>query len=607
MQEKKFAARLPRTPFDLSQPVKFTSPLGVLSPVWQDLALPGDSYYFNTDALVRINNLSKPALTEFDFKVDYFFVPMTMIYTPFQSAIYKTQDVLSSSYYSQLSDGFTDLPLFDFWYFYRKYMIEEEENFFDSYLIQSSTKFECWPKSCLRLFSMLRLPFNGLLTGMKATNYDSEHLPETLGFQPKYFPWQLLAYHTIYYKHFRNEDFESDNVLIRNCDGAIEEGFAVPFSDGDGYNTFLEFTNCHYVPFRKDYFTEVTPAPLINSQSMLTNNPNLLGLFGDDNYTTGVPQSLQPNPIGADSRNTTQVGMIGGSDVVTTQNIRKSFAMEKLLRTIGRSEKNYDSQVLAHFGFKVPHDVLHNLTHLGGHEGYVKLGEVIATANTATDVSSDSNLGEMAGKGYGRMNYDQQHPQEQIKFTAPCHGVVMAIFHIMPKVVYNGGFDKLNAITSVTDLPTPELDNLGKQPLFNYEMTQDILAGGTWSSRRFGWQYRWQQYKQKYPFVSLAFHEQTTNPNFNNWCSWVLENPFILKQTTTPSVDYFVPNTLDQFLVRPTLTDNVYPIAFETGWKEAFNNAPWLAFQYDPFLIDLSIKCKKVSVLSRTGEPSLDF
>ena len=38
------------------------------------------------------------------------------------------------------------------------------------------------------------------------------------------------------------------------------------------------------------------------------------------------------------------------------------FAVEKLLRITGRARKDYDSQVLAHLGFKVPHDVKHELT-----------------------------------------------------------------------------------------------------------------------------------------------------------------------------------------------------------------------------------------------------
>ena len=603
MQEKEFRARLPRTPHDLNQPVKFTTPLGVLTPVWDDIALPGDSYYFNTDALVRLNNVLKPALTEFDFKVDYFFVPMTMILTPFQSIMYKTQDALSNSYASNFTNGTLDLPLFDFWELYRTYMIEEEDNFFDNYCIADDTHFESWPKSCLRLFNMLRLNYQGLLVGMRATAFDAEHLPSGLPFEPKVFPWQLLAYHSIYYKHYRNEDFEGDNPYLRNADFAFGEAFNYQFFEDEGYITFLKFTSCHYVPFRKDYFMETCPSPLINSQSMYTTNPNILGFFDDNNLTNGTPVSMKQNYGSATSNDMTQAGVkFEGGTTLTTQNIRKAFAMEKLVRTIGRAEKNYDSQILAHFGFKVPHDVLHNISYLGGHEGFVKLGEVIATANTASDVTLDSNLGEMAGKGYGRMNEEQS----QIKFTAPCHGVVMAMFYITPRVVYNGGFDKLNALSSVNELPTPELDNLGKQPLFNYEMSQDVIAGGQLAAKRYGWQYRWQQYKQKYPFVSLAFHDQTLTTSYNNWCSWVLENPFLLSRSHTP-LDYYVDNNLAQILVRPTLTDNIYLTAFETGWKEQFNDAPWLAFQYDPFIVDLKISSKKVSVLSRTGEPSLDM
>ena len=37
--------------------------------------------------------------------------------------------------------------------------------------------------------------------------------------------------------------------------------------------------------------------------------------------------------------------------------IRQLFANEKLAMITGRTKKNYDSQVLAHYGVSVPHDV----------------------------------------------------------------------------------------------------------------------------------------------------------------------------------------------------------------------------------------------------------
>ena len=42
----------------------------------------------------------------------------------------------------------------------------------------------------------------------------------------------------------------------------------------------------------------------------------------------------------------------------TSTAIRQMFANEKKLAMItGRTKKNYDSQVLAHYGVNVPHDV----------------------------------------------------------------------------------------------------------------------------------------------------------------------------------------------------------------------------------------------------------
>ena len=102
--------------------------------------------------------------------------------------------------------------------------------------------------------------------------------------------------------------------------------------------------------------------------------------------------------------------------------IRQMFANEKLAMITGRARKNYDSQILAHYGIKVPHDVKHELSLIGQDSYSLRIGEVTSLAST-----DDAPLGELAGKGWASSRENGNQPRQH-KFTAPVHGVVMTIF-----------------------------------------------------------------------------------------------------------------------------------------------------------------------------------
>ena len=96
------------------------------------------------------------------------------------------------------------------------------------------------------------------------------------------------------------------------------------------------------------------------------------------------------------------------------------FANEKLAMITGRTRKNYDSQVLAHYGVDVPHDVKHDISLIGKDTFKLRLVRLLLWLLLMLP------LGELAGKGRAYGN------GERHKFTAPCHGVVMTIFSVEP-------------------------------------------------------------------------------------------------------------------------------------------------------------------------------
>ena len=84
-----YRAKLPRTDHDLSQPFGFTCAPGMLLPIWFDLATPGDTYYVRHDLeFMRTNPLIAPAMVDVKVHYETFFVPIQMIYQPFENTIF---------------------------------------------------------------------------------------------------------------------------------------------------------------------------------------------------------------------------------------------------------------------------------------------------------------------------------------------------------------------------------------------------------------------------------------------------------------------------------------------------------------------------------------
>ena len=94
-----YKANLGREDFDLSQPLGLTSAAGMLLPCWFDYASPGDSYYIQHDLpLLRSMQLAAPAMVNVKVHFETFFVPMQMIYQPFENVTFSLNNIQSSNY-----------------------------------------------------------------------------------------------------------------------------------------------------------------------------------------------------------------------------------------------------------------------------------------------------------------------------------------------------------------------------------------------------------------------------------------------------------------------------------------------------------------------------
>ena len=618
-------AQLPRTGHPTSQSFGFTSSTGMILPVFYDFLRAGESVHYEGSLFSRSQPMVTAAMADVDVYVDWFFVPAQMLLLNIGSMMWMTNDLISSAV-NPLSTMEGLLPVVDINGTMDMLMSYNAAGYGASWsdILGTSgedSRFDCVGSSTFRLFNHLGLNPNGIFHKDASGSYNFQHDPNN----PNIFPMFLLAYQAIYQDYFRVDSRERRDIRSFNLD-SYEQYMGQPSAI-----TEYEVFKLRYRPYHQDYFTGVNPTPIMDSVNMMGASAALIGpspsdvLQKIDNYL-GISSSgafdtnphlgnsqlntySQANsgdsPAFAGVNNSDSVNVRYGSNVgvithaqyfnsnISTSNIRSMFAVEKLLRITGRARKDYDSQVLAHLGFEVPHDVKHELTHLGCDKAMLHIGEVVSTADTHVGATGAA-LGSISGKGYVNIRGKRR------KFTAPCDGVFMAVYSAVPRVRYFGTYDKLNNFVDRLSFYQPEYDKLGAQPLYSFEAEAGVAGV---SSTRIGWQYRYEQYKRKYDRVTEAFANNVyggISGSVNQYSAWVLGRlPY--KQNGS-----IVNLTFDDFLCPPTALDNIMVMPYVTSWSYDYIEKPWLMFARDPFINDFHCHCTKVSTMSRYGEPPLD-
>ena len=163
-----YRAKLPRTDHDLSQPFGFTCAPGQLLPIWFDYATPGDTYYINHDlSFMRTAPLVAPAMIDVLVHYESFFVPMQLLYQPFENSVFSIKPIYSSMFTPNLMRNM-ELPF-----------IKWQE------LLDNRAQMLTYKGNTHRLFDLLQC-------------YDS--------YNKTGFPFGLLTYQCIYQYYYRLDD-----------------------------------------------------------------------------------------------------------------------------------------------------------------------------------------------------------------------------------------------------------------------------------------------------------------------------------------------------------------------------------------------------------------
>ena len=375
-----YQAQLSRHDHDVSAGYAASLVPGAIVPQYFDILNPGDSIYYRTHMFARMQDVITAFIGEVDIHLDYFFVPLQMLYTPFGQVFAQTNDFLSSLYAGEMEkrDSFPMIscPAFD-----NRTTIAQN----------GIPEFECDGKSVMRLLDAFDMnPQQVIATGNAAASaYTKKQtdISDVFCANPSVAPWIPLAYQAIYQKYYRSDDLENLDVAAYNIDHLYND---VQAAD-------KKYFKLHYHLRPSDYFTTCRVSPIASAVNSFATDAE--GDFNIDNGGTldnmllKVEDFLSPSPSGysrqkyasaasgsfnPNSFDTTSVlqtyqkGSSASFAEITAANIRALFAVDKFARIYGRADKTYDDQILAHFGVHIPHDVKHDLTHLKHYQLYHK-------------------------------------------------------------------------------------------------------------------------------------------------------------------------------------------------------------------------------------------
>lgn len=606
-----FQAKLPRNGHDLSHDFAFTAAPGMILPIVTDFLQPGEKVSVGVDALTQLRTpFLQNAQVDMEQIVDYFFVPMTMLYSPFGSMVFQTADEYSSNFPLSASEKWDDVqsskfPCLDLSGYLRDQIYDNR-----SYMTDGQMPLHLsLGQMAFRLYDMLGYNPYGLYKGHES----SAGVKET--YNPNVFPYGLLAYHAVYEYYYRVDQWARINNLHFNFDRFFGNSIVNNFAD-------TSLVHLHFRPRYLDYFTNVHVSPLVANKSTLTGDNNSLNYLIDfDRWLSENPNGVVNSSFsGGTSGTVTQVSnfnlplQAGIRSINSTQQVRNMFAAERFLQVTARAGQRFDDQVLAHLGYKVPVDIKHNVQYLGTTRDSFGASQVVSTSD-----SSDTPLGTRAAIGTGGVR-----DKKAVSFVAPTYGVLIALYSTLVKPQYEVGFERYNVMTDINDIWQPEFDHLGMQPVFGYELRpmsqSDVTQGNV--SKIMAWQWRYEQWKRRYNRVSKAFVNVKNKyqdisgtetyvgvDSLNNDLSayFNVQRPlnYSVYRYTDVSSAWNVTSYFD-LLQAPTDLNNLLVMPFNPYFQQSeFDANPYLIYSTDPFVIDCHVNYKKVSPMSVHSVPDL--
>lgn len=412
--------------------------------------------------------------------------------------------------------------------------------------------------------------------------------------------FKAAAYQKVYYDHYRNNTYESNNPFAYNFDWLYRGGDSVnvdhyglfnPASATDADVIQMLF-KMHYVNWQNDFFHNIYPA--LNFVSSIPSGQDW-NVPSSVQYKQNATMSVSRTPAAAG-----QVfiqGYLGSSSdtppIINAQQIRAAFALDKLMRASAYTPKHVKDQLKARFGVDVGDKVSFESERLGGFVSEVNFGEVTQTVDTS-GAGSPSNLGQVGGKGVGMSDFESD-----LNFYCEEDSLIVGIHYFIPTAIYDKVQDEWSQKLYREDFFQPEFQNLGLRPIVQKNIQGAALLSTSYSNSILGYTVPNELYKIgknenfmmfNYRYNNFAYDSANSKYKFYTNLQSPLSS-FVTHANYSPTVLNSI--DADYFKVKPSSLDPLFAQQFD-GMPES-----------DQFFGSYRIKFAVVHPMDVHGQPSL--
>lgn len=553
-----------RAGFDLSKKFCFTAKAGQLLPVYWKTLLPGTKVNLKDMHFTRTMPVNTAAYTRIKEYFDWYFVPLRLINKNLNPALVNMLDqsnIATSLIQNKVVSD--EIPYTNF------SMITEVFNSFEQSVGDDQfdvVGFKRIPQS-IKLMRHLRYgnflydtTWNSLTDkNMGYSSVKSFNLYAQWDLNVNILP--LAAYQKIYCDYFRFEQWEKAQPYTYNFD-YYSGGNILTEYQNDSVDLLQKdnlFT-LRYANYPRDLFMGILPESQLGGvatvsldfnhgsvsvRSSQSGNPPVYigdGITGLKSFTI----SGFKNDKGYDLQQGSSL-MVANSSISGSFDIlsfRIANAIQRMREIQQCAGQGYKEQLEARWNVKLSTALSDHCTYIGGNSSQINISEVLNNNLDAAQSQADIK-GKGVGSGSGSESFETRE-----------HGILMCIYHAVPVLDYElSGPDLQLLNTYATDLPQPELDNLGLEclPLFAFmNRASNSYPNSFEFNTILGYVPRYIAYKTDVDCIEGAFLTSLTS-----WVTPLTIDEIVLKVTLGASTTTWSPN-YGLFKVSPRVLNSIF-------------------------------------------------
>ena len=583
-----------RAGFDLSKKFCFTAKAGQLLPVYWKMLLPGTKVNLKDMHFTRTMPVNTAAYTRIKEYFDWYFVPLRLINKNLNPALVNMLDqsnIANSLVQNKVVSD--EIPYTDYSTITQVFNKFEQSAGDDQPDIVS---FKRVPQS-IKLMRHLRYGNFLYDTAWNSLTDKNMGYSSVKGFN-LYAQWNLnvnvlplAAYQKIYCDYFRFEQWEKAQPYTYNFDYYSGGNILTEYKSdpGDLLSKDNLFT-LRYANYPRDLFMGILPSSQLGSVATVNvlaapgksgvsiglNSGRLIGTVATDGTTVSVKNS---DKLPSATTSVLSTGLISGSVIASFDilSFRIANAIQRMREIQQCAGQGYKEQLEARWNVKLSTALSDHCTYIGGNSSQINISEVLNN-NLDSELAQAGIKGKGVGSGSGSESFETQE-----------HGILMCIYHAVPVLDYElSGPDLQLLNTYATDLPQPELDNLGLEslPLFTLmNRASNSYPDSFKSNTILGYVPRYIAYKTDVDCIEGAFLT-----SLKSWVAPLTIDEIMIKITLGSSTTKWSPN-YGLFKVSPRVLNSIFVPQCDN------------TIDTDQFLVESFFDVKAVQNLDYDGMP----